>query len=178
MRGKLVVISMVLSTVLLFAYSLWFVNNHTPLDERFNMRRQPLADDAPGGLLLRERAGDFKRQSLNTDTLDIPSAARHGTAIYLDFEGKPIQLEVQLLGSAKPTIADIFADFATRAGGKDSTAIKLHPESRIAYGYGVYSAPNYTYHEFSWINGNWIIRVATREAGGESLLRFANGYPY
>lgn len=180
MRGKLIVISMLAAAALLFVYSLWFVNNHSPVDERFNMRRESLADDTPGPLILRERAGDYNRKSLEVDSLDTPGTSRHGIATYLDFEGKVIQLEVQLMSAPLPSIETIFESFPARAGAVESRYItlKLHPEARIPYGFGTYAASTYTYYELGWLNGNWIIRVSTREAGQESLLRFANSYVY
>ncbi|HRE47756.1 MAG TPA: hypothetical protein PLD47_08525 [Aggregatilineales bacterium] len=180
MRGKLVVIGLGLFAAVLLVYSLWFTNNHTPIDERFNMRRQGLDADTPGALILRERAGDYLRQSLRIDTLDTVGVGRHGAAVYHDFEGKAISLEVVLAGETPPTLRAAFEGFAERAGGASTanTVIRLHPDGRIPYGYGVYAAANYTYYEFTWLNGGWIIRVSTREAGSESLLRFANGYVY
>jgi hypothetical protein len=180
MRGKLVVMLMFFSAVVLFIYSLWFVNTNSPIDQRFNLRRANLPDDAPGGLILRQRAGDFERTDFLVDSLDTPGAARHGSATYLDYEGKPIAFEAQLVKDGPPTLQGAFSDFAARAGGSDAagTAITLHPEARFPYGYGVYSATGYLYYEISWINGNWILRASTREAGSESLLRFVNGYGY
>jgi hypothetical protein len=180
MRGKIVVVTLLLAAAALFVFSLWYTNSHTPLDEQFNMRRKALAADAPGGLILQELVEDYHRIAFDPGTLDTPGAIRHGTAVYRDANDKPIKLEVQAVPDKSPALQDLFANFADRAGGKDAgaTVIKLHPESPIPYGYGVYSATTYVYYEFTWINGDWIIRVSTREAGGESLLRFANSYPF
>lgn len=180
MRGKLVVIAMILAAFALLAYSLWYMNTNSPIDERFNLRREPLADDAPGALLLRQQAGDFIRADFDADSLDAKGETRHGTATYLDHLGKPIQFEARLVKGTQPTIRTAFADFSIRAGGSDAagTVIKLHPEARFPYGYAVYSAPTYIHYEIAWINGGWLLRAWTREAGSESLLRFVNGYGY
>jgi hypothetical protein len=180
MRGKIVVVIMLLAATGLFAFSLWYTNTHTPLDEQFNMQRKALAADAPGGLILQELVEDYHRISFDPGTLDTPGVLRHGTATYRDARDKPIKLEVQAVPGQSPSLQDLFTGFGSRAGGNDAgaTVIKLHPESPIPYGYGVYSAATYVYYEFTWLNGNWIIRVSTREAGGESLLRFANSYPF
>jgi hypothetical protein len=180
MRGKIVVLTMLLAAAALFVFSLWYTNTHTPLDEQFNMRRKALAVDAPGGLILQELVEDYHRVSFDPGTLDTPGTLRHGTAVYRDAQDNPLKLEVQAMSGQSPALQDLFAGFGDRAGGKDAgaTAIKLHPESSIPYGYGVYSATTYVYYEFTWINGDWIIRVSTREASGESLLRFANSYPF
>ncbi len=180
MRGKVVVVIMLLAAAVLFVFSLWYTNTHTPLDQQFNLRRKALADDAPGGLILQELVEDYHRISFDPGTLDTPGALRHGTAVYQDVDGKPIKLEVQAVPGQSPTLQDLFASFGNRAGGDDAgaTVIALHPESPFPYGYGVYSGATYVYYEFTWINGHWIIRVSTREASGESLLRFANSYPF
>jgi hypothetical protein len=180
MRGKIVVLTMLLAAAALFVFSLWYTNTHTSLDEQFNMRRKALAADAPGGLILQELVEDYRRVSFDPGTLDTPGALRQGTALYHDVHDNPIKLEVQGVSGQPPLLQDLFTGFGDRAGGKaaGATAIKLHPESSIPYGYGVYSATTYVYYEFTWINGNWIMRVSTREAGGESLLRFANSYPF
>lgn len=177
MRGKIVVISMFVMAALLFGYSLWFVNNHSPIDERFNMRRKPLEPDTPGALILKERAGDFLRSGLSVDTLDALEGRRHGIATY-DVEGKTVTLEAERFESP-PTLDMAFAAFLTRAGGEDRfSTLNLHPEAQLPYGYAVFAGLEYTYYEFSWINGNWILRVSTRDAGAEALLRFANGYTF
>lgn len=179
MRGKYVVIAMLLGALALFLYSLWFVSTTSPVDQRFNVRREPLGDDTPGALILRQRAGDYLRQELLVDTLDSLSGSRHGSAEYL-VDGRLVRLEVQDYPEGPPSLDALFADFGARAGGNDAagTAIRLYPEAQIPYGYGVYSAPTYIYYEFTWINGNWVLRASTREAGSEALLRFANGYVY
>jgi hypothetical protein len=177
MRGKLVVMSLFVMAALLFGYSLWFVNNHSPVDKRFNMRRKPLADDTAGALILKERAGDFLRSGLTVDTLDATEGRRHGIATY-DVEGKTVTLEVERFETT-PTLEMAFADFLSRAGGEARfSTLTLHPEAQLPYGYAVFAGLEYTYYEFSWINGNWILRVSTRDAGAEALLRFANGYTF
>jgi hypothetical protein len=189
----------------LFGYSLWFANNTSPVFERFNMRRMELPTDAPGSRILRQRAGDFERAALTVDTLEAQGGGRHGAAIYRDFEGKAIQFEARLVGEGKaeaeidtesranaptditgiPSLEALFADFGARAGVSgvnpsdlSGVAIRLFPEARYPYGFGVYSSPTYTYFEFIWLNNGWVLRASTREAGSESLLRFVNGYMY
>ncbi len=184
MRGKIVVIVMILGGALMLAYSLWYVGSHSPIDQRFNMKRKSLPDNAPGPAILPMQAGDYSRSALEIDTLDTldtPGVVRHGKATYL-VEEKPVQLEVKAIRGNKPTLNDLFTDFATRAGAPSMNdggiAVTTHPEASLPYGFGAYLGPAYTYYEFTWINGNWIFRVSTREAGSESLLRFVNGYVF
>jgi hypothetical protein len=181
------VVLMLGAGALMLAYSLWFSNNFTPLDERFNMRRKVPSATIAGALLLRHELSDLTRISLAVDTLDNQTGSRHGTAAYRDADGKQIDIEVLRPASNDPReldIEQIFAGFGQRAGSlgntsaSSATIIRLHPESKIPYGYGVYSDPAYTYYEFTWVNNGWVFRASTREAGSESLLRFVNGYPY
>lgn len=179
MRGKIVVLIMILGALALLVYSLWFVGNQSQPDERFNMRREPLGSGAPGASLLREVVGDYTRTALDVDTLDSDSPDRHGSAHY-DVEGHDVMLEVQRVPSPGLTVEQSFAEFAARAGGDDAagTVIRLHPDAEIPYGYGVYSAPTYIYYEFTWRNGDWVLRASTRDAGSEGLLRFVNNYNF
>ncbi|PJF31783.1 MAG: hypothetical protein CUN51_02245 [Candidatus Thermofonsia Clade 1 bacterium] len=176
--GSLFVIFMFIGAALLFAYSLWFVNTHSPVEERFNQRRRPLAADAAGPIILRERAGDYMRIALNVDTLDATEGRRHGIADY-DVDGKTVRLEVEYIPDATPTLDMVFAGFFERSGGTDTASVlKRFPEARTPYYFAVFSGFTYTYYEFGWINGNWILRASTRDAGQEALLRFVNGYVY
>lgn len=179
MRGKIVVILMIVGALALLAYSLWFVGSRSQVDERFNMRREPLTPGAPGASMLREVVGDYRRTALDVATLDSDAPDRHGSAHY-DVEGHDVTLDVQRVPSPGPTIEQLFADFAARAGGDDAagTVIRLHPDAETPYGYGVYSAPTYIYYEFTWRNGDWVLRASTRDAGSEGLLRFVNNYNF
>jgi len=182
MRGKIVVVVILLAGAVMFAYSLWFISSHTPVDERFNMQRTALPDGAPGPALLPERAGDYDRLTLAIDTLDAKQPPRHGNATY-SVEGQSVLLEVQLLPDGAPSMDAAFADFSKRAGipSNDNGAgvtISRHETGKIHYGFGVYSGPRYIYYEFTWINGNWLMRASTRSAGSEALLRFVNGYVF
>ncbi len=176
--GSLFVIVMFIGAALLFAYSLWFINTHSPVEERFNQRRRPLAADTAGYYILRERAGDYLRTALTVDTLDATAGRRHGIAEY-DVEGKTVRLEVEFIPDATPTLDTVFSGFFERSGGTDTaTVLKRFPEARTPYYFAVFSGFTYTYYEFGWINGNWILRASTQDAGQEALLKFANGYVY
>ncbi|PJF35383.1 MAG: hypothetical protein CUN49_10830 [Candidatus Thermofonsia Clade 1 bacterium] len=176
--GSFFVILMFIGAALLFIYSLWFVNTHSPVEERFNQRRRPLEADTPGYLILRERAGDYLRTALNVDTLDAAEGRRHGVAEY-NVEGKTVRLEVEYIPDQTPTLDMVFAGFLERADGTDTgSVLKRFPEARTPYYFAVFSGFTYTYYEFGWINGNWILRASSREAGQEALLRFVNGYVY
>jgi hypothetical protein len=179
MRGKYIVILMLLGAAALLAYSLWFVNSRSPVDERFNMRREPLEADAPGAALLRELVGDYVRTSLDVGTLDSDAPIRRGSAHY-DVEGHDVMLEVQSAPEIGPGAEQLFVDFAERAGGDDAagTVIRLHDDALMPYGYGVYSGPTSIYYEFAWRNGDWVLRASTRDAGSEGLLRFVNNYNF
>ncbi len=176
--GSIFVILMFVGAALLFAYSLWFISAHSPVEERFNQRRRPLAADTAGYLILRERAGDYLRTALDVDTLDALEGRRHGVADY-EVEGKPVRLEVEYIPDGTPTLDQVFSGFLERANGTDTgSTLKRFPEARTPYYFAVYSGFTYTYYEFGWINGNWILRASSREAGQETLLKFANGYVY
>jgi hypothetical protein len=176
--GSIFVILMFVGAALLFAYSLWFISAHSPVEERFNQRRRPLTADTAGYLILRERAGDYLRTALDVDTLDALEGRRHGVADY-EVEGKPVRLEVEYIPDGIPTLDQVFSGFLERANGTDTgSTLKRFPEARTPYYFAVYSGFTYTYYEFGWINGNWILRVSSREAGQETLLKFANGYVY
>lgn len=178
MRGKLMVVALLLLAAGTFVASLWFMDINTPVDERFNMRRRPLESDTPGYMILRERAGDYLRTKLEVDTLDREQGSRHGVAEYL-VEGKTVRLEVFFVAEGKPTLDQALDGFVERAEGDSRFAtIKKYPEARTPYAFGVYSGNTYTYYEFSWINGAWILRASTRDAGQDSLLKFVNGYVY
>lgn len=176
--GSFFVILMFIGAALLFVYSLWFVNTHSPVEERFNQRRRPLEADTAGYLILRERAGDYLRTALNVDTLDATEGRRHGVAEY-EVEGKTVRLEVEYIPDSTPTLDMVFEGFLERANGTDTASVlKRFPEARTPYYFAVFSGFTYTYYEFGWINGNWILRASSREAGQESLLKFVNGYVY
>ncbi|MCS6872447.1 MAG: hypothetical protein RML95_09385 [Anaerolineae bacterium] len=176
--GSLFIIFMFIGAALLFAYSLWFVNTHSPVEARFNQRRRPLAADTAGYYILRERAGDYLRTSLNVDTLDATEGRRHGIAEY-DVDGKTVRLEVEYIPDATPTLDMVFDGFFERSNGTDTASVlKRFPQARTPYYFAVFSGFTYTYYEFGWINGNWILRASTRDAGQEALLRFVNGYVY
>jgi hypothetical protein len=178
-RGKIIVVVMLLGALALLAYSLWFVGSRSAVDERFNMRREALAPDAPGASLLRELVGDYPRTSLDVGTLDSDAPDRHGSADY-DVEGHTVTLDVQRIAVPGPGIEQLLADFAARADGDDAagTVIRLHADAETPFGYGVYSAPTYIYYEFTWRNGDWVLRASTRDAGSEGLLRFVNNYNF
>lgn len=178
MRGKIIVVFMLLGALALLLYSLWFVGSRSPVDERFNMRREALEPDAPGASLLREVVGDYVRTTLDVDTLDSDAPDRHGSALYR-VEGHEVRLDVQRAAPGLH-IEQLFVGFAARAGGDDAagTLIRLHEEADTPYGYGVYSAPTYIYYEFTWRNGDWVLRASTRDAGSEGLLRFVNNYNF
>lgn len=179
MRGKVIVVIMLLGALALLVYSLWFVGSRSLVDERFNMRREALEPDAPGASLLRELVGDYRRTDLDVGTLDSDTPNRRGSATY-SVEGHAVRLDVQRVAAPGLDIELLFADFAARAGGDDAagTVIRLHPDAPISYGYGVYSAPTYIYYEFSWRNGDWALRASTRDADSEGLLRFVNNYNF
>ncbi|MBO9308602.1 MAG: hypothetical protein J7551_02330 [Chloroflexi bacterium] len=176
--GSFFVILMLIGAALLFIYSLWFVNTHSPVEERFNQRRRPLKADTPGYLILRERAGDYLRTALNLGTLDATEGRRRGAAEY-EVEGKAVRLEVEYIPDATPTLEMVFEGFLERANGTETASVlKRFPEARTPYYFAIFSGFTYTYYEFGWINGNWILRASSREAGQEALLKFVNGYVY
>jgi hypothetical protein len=182
MRGKIVVLGMLGSAALLLVYSLWFFSSTPTPSERFNMRRRPLEADVAGPAILRERGGDLLRTSIEIDTMDNIGGVRHGLATYKSFEGKPITFEVLYQPSVKPSIVEFFTveAFAKRAGSTDERNItmRIHAEAQTPYAYGVYAAATYTYYEFAWVNGDWLLRASTRDAGIDALLLFVNGYVY
>jgi hypothetical protein len=181
MRGKIIVLAMLTSAAALLIYSLWFVGNHSPADQRFNMRRMALAADAPGAMALPPSVGEFTRTELAPGTLDSATAGRSGSAEYIDYTNAPVRLEVTHIGSGAAGQA-LFADFAARAGAAEgegrNISLRQYDESRPPYGLGIYSATTYTYYEFAWRSGEWLLRASTRTAGVEALLRFVNSYRY
>lgn len=179
MRGRLVVAIMLSSGLALLIFSLWFVSSHPPVDERFNLRRNPLEADAPGPMLLLEQIGEFKRESFQA-VADGPDGQRQGSAVYRDAEGRHIRLEARTVAdpakdSPEARLRSLYQTFDPNAPGAE---LKLHWDRQTVFAYATLSGDLRPYHEFTWFNGRWVIRVFTAEADVEALLRFANSCPF
>jgi hypothetical protein len=164
MSGKIVVGIVAVLGLALLAYGLWFFGSKSPVDQRFNLKRQAIAAETPQAQLLPDRLGDFLRRSVTpiSRTGDNQLA---GSAAYSDADQKQIWLQVRSIDNPQ-------------SGAKALDAVKgdfkFHKDAQYPYGYGTTPA-GYT---FVWINGGWLIQAYTSEADAETLLEFVNSYPF
>jgi hypothetical protein len=158
MRGKLIVIALVVVTVLMFAIGWWFLNVLSPVDQRFNFRRRAIPDNAEFSLLLPEKVEDFKRQSF-TPMETTASGDSGAGAVYLDSGGKIIVLTAWHKMNIALVVGESFA---------------THFDAQIPYAYGRVDGQA----TFIWINNGWMLSASAQESDAETLLQFVNLYPY
>ena len=161
MRGKIVVgLILVLAAVGLVA-NLWFVNNRTPPDQRFNLKRQTIPQDMRPVLLLPERIGDFARTSV-TPVQTNTSGDLEGSAAYADNDGKQLTLTVRKPGSGTPDLEKL-----------TDRPFRVYTDAQFPFAYSDANGA-----AFIWINGGWVISTSTTDATSEALLQFTNAYPF
>lgn len=174
MSGKITVGVLLLGAVGLLAFTLWFLRQSTPVDERFNLKRDSLTDDAAGPYVLISEAGDFTRQSFNP----IPDGSgndRHGSATYTDADSQPVHFEAQLVKDGTPRAQ---LEGLTLPTAATNSTTKAHFDAQTPFFYRTYQLSGTTYQEFAWINNNWLLRASMQAADPEPLLRFVDGYPF
>ncbi len=165
MNGKVIVGGLAILSLGLLVFGLWFFGSRSPVDERFNLRRQMIDETTPQTRLLPDRVGDFLRQSLTPISRSADNQMA-GSASYSDTDRKAIWLRVRYIADQQSRVAAL--DAFTGSG------FKFHREAEFPYGYGT-TQDGYT---FVWINDGWLIQAFTSESDAETLLQFVNGYPY
>lgn len=171
MRGKLVIVGMVLLGVLFYAYSVWFLSNPSTVDQRFDMRREKLPADVPGAVLLRQKFGDHTRLSFVPVEPDAQGVLR-GNAQYTELDDPNVlTLEVQQITAAEIPTALQALDTQLQADGRTVLLDK--------------GVTKYLFHKpvtgratFNWLNGQWLFRAYSSNDDDEALLRFVNNYPF
>jgi hypothetical protein len=162
MRGKFVVVGLVVLTVVMLAVGWWFLNVLSPVDQRFNFRRRAIPENAEISLLLPEKIEDFKRQSL-TPLETTTSGSTGSGAVYLDSAGKIMVLTVR----RNP-------DWPTSKALPENGTFKTHFDAQVPYAYGRVEGQA----TFIWGRGGWMLSASAQEADAETLLQFVNLYPY
>jgi hypothetical protein len=162
--GKIVVGVVVVLGLALLVFGLWFFGSRSPVDQRFNLRRQAISPDTPQPQLLPERLGEFLRTSLTPIARNADNRFE-GTAAYSEGDHKRIWLNVRSIASqpsgASP-LDTVKGDFT------------FHKDAQFPFGYGT-TQNGYT---FIWINDGWLIEAYTSETDAETLLQFVNAYPF
>jgi hypothetical protein len=162
MRGKLIVIAMVVVTVFMFAIGWWFLNVLSPVDQRFNFRRRAIPENAEISMFLPEKIEDFKRQSLTP--LETTARGSSGSgAVYLDSSGKIMVLTVWRN-----------LDWPSANVLPEGGSFKTHFDAQVPFAYGRVDGQA----TFIWGKDGWMLSASAPEADAETLLQFVNLYPY
>lgn len=183
MRGKIAVLGMVLLTIAILIFGYWFLFVKSPVYQRFKLNRTAISRAFNPDALLPEAVGDFKRLSFDP-VQDQADGSVSGSAIYADTDGKKIVLYIT----------------SDKAGNTPSTILQIlyqpivaqHPgntpifQADAPFPYAFFTAtvessdgkPGYVYSDFTWLNGDWVLKASTQETDTESLLQFVNIYLY
>lgn len=161
--GKWIVALMGVAAALTLAVNVWFSNTQSPIDQRFNLRRQAIPKDVNVKLLLPEAIGDFKRQSITPVAVDASNKGDMvGSAAYADTDGKQIVVMVRKPAAGQPDLAAVVDD-----------SYRAHTDGALAYAYSEASTPT-----FIWLNSGWVIRISTTQGTSADLLQLVNLYPF
>lgn len=183
MRGKIAVLVLVILTIAILIFGYWFLFVQSPIDQRFKLNPTPIPKNINADYLLPAAVGDFIRQSTSPVQAQ-PDGSLAGMATYADTDGKHITVEVrtgQLHKTPAETLQALYQPILSQYPG--ATPV-IHADAPFPYGFLTVSfpasngTPASTYSDFSWINGEWVIQVSTRETDAESLLQFVNIYVY
>jgi hypothetical protein len=161
MRGKIVVVIFVVAAIAFAAYGMWFIFSPSPVDQRFNMSRNPASSTIAQAALLPDSLDDFKRVGDVTNPTPETSQGRYiNNAYVIDFS----------VGSAKGQSAATLLKQPACQGGSVISHTKNGGRTPFSY-----STCQKSYI-FQWINGDWLFTASA--ADPEALLRFVNLYGY
>jgi hypothetical protein len=175
MRGKLVVLLVLLSGVVVGLAGLRYTFDPSPVYDRFDQRRDPLPADATGPRLLVEKAGDFDRVEFEPVAPDA-QGIQHGRATYKELGENEVQLVVQQIDYQRG-LDELSAVQKTFENDTNVSRLVPHADAQTPYLYAVYAADGRATYEFVWVNNGWLLRAYTNQSDAETLLRFANTYP-
>ena len=170
MRGKLLVVGLLLATAVFAVYGVWYFGTSSAPDTRFNLNRQPIPASANGELFFPNPPSGFTRTNLQPMAPDGAGRAS-GSAVY-NSNGHPVELLLRSVQGLDPQRVLNSADqLATCTHA--ASAITMHLDAKTPYRYSVCPGNQF---EFTWINGNWLLRASSDDV--EALLHFVNAYPY
>jgi hypothetical protein len=176
MRGKIIVLLVLLSGVATGLAGLRYAFNPSPVQQRFDQRREPLAGDAPGPQVLVEQTNDFRRTAFAPLAADSDGVQR-ASATYVELGVRQVELRIEQVapGQGLATLQTLQRRFERDA---NVSRLALFAGARTPYLYTVYAQNGRAVYEFAWINGDWLFRAFTDQADDETLLRFVNAYPF
>jgi hypothetical protein len=170
MRGKWLVVGLLLATVVFAIYGLWYFGTSSAPDDRFNLNRQPIPADANQALFFPNPPSGFTRASLQPMAADNTGRAS-GSAVY-NSNDHPVELLVRSIQGLDPQRVLNSSD-QLDACTHTASNITVHPDAKTPYRYSTCPGNQF---EFTWINGNWLLRASSEDV--EALLRFVNAYPF
>lgn len=175
MRGKFVVLLVLLSGVVFGLAGIRYAFDPSPVYDRFDQRRDALPVDATGPRLLVEKSGDFNRIAFEPLAPDADGIQR-GHANYQEIGDREVELSVQQIDPQRG-LDELSAVQKSFENNINVSRLVSHTDSQTPYLYAVYADEGRATYEFVWINNGWLLRAYTNQADAETLLRFANSYP-
>jgi hypothetical protein len=175
MRGKLVVLIVLMIGVAVGVAGLRYAYDPSPVWERFDQRRNPLTADTQGPALLVEQTNDFRRVAftpLEADALGVKRA----DATYSELGIRPVRLTIEQI-DATDEMTELRAIHRAFERDDNVSRLALYEQALTPYLYAVYARQGRAVYEFVWVNDGWLFRAFTDESDAETLLRFVNSYP-
>ena len=175
MRGKYVVLLVLLSGVVFGVAGMRYAFDPSPVYERFDQRRDALPDDATGPRLLVEQINDFQRTDFEPLAPDAGGVQR-AHAVYKELGERPVELSVRQVDPQRG-LDELKAIQKDYEKNPNVSRLVFYPDAQTAYLYVVYAAEGRAVYEFAWINHGWLLRAYTNQSDADTLLRFVNSYP-
>ncbi|MFN8420717.1 MAG: hypothetical protein U0528_15960 [Anaerolineae bacterium] len=176
MRGKITVIVVLLIGVAVFAYGLYFTAGISPVDQRFDQRRDPLPVEVSAEFMFPPRIGDFLPEKIEPMVLN-SDGVYHAGARYLELQTRPVEIEATQIDPAtgQAALETLIATFR-----QDQTVGRLtsHFDARVPYFYVAHAINGRPVYSFYWVNGSWLFHAYADQADDETVLRFVNVYPF
>jgi len=180
MRGKIIVIVLLVGAAIFTAFAFWFFNNQSSPDNRFNLNRQPIPANARDSVLFGPIGEDYQAQISQHITPDTGDQAM-GSATYDNGTDKVELFARALTASETKDFQNGSSQFQTSECNPSTSSVVFHSGPPTPFRYTKCHSnnsnnSNSTIYEFEWLNGNWYLRAS--ESDVEALLHFVNLYPY
>lgn len=150
----------------------------SPMDAtQFNTNRQTALDTTPITQIIPKQVGDFALQEFTNNETN-QNIQQNIFAIYKNNYYQAVHLTAQLSINTpdyRPFLS--LGTMCGECGGK----VKLYTKAPTSYGYAFCACMGFAQHTLAWINGHWLLGISsasTLQGDGNTLLNFANNYPY